>query len=167
MPSTQTAKAKSGLDDRGGSFFAPPFVARATVTGLVAVAVSFGAAVWALIAGLDLLAAHYGNAVLVPMSALDGLVGVVCGAMSFKLMQAERSRYRRMTAQLNTIAEINHHIRNALDGIEMSAYVTHNRQLIEDIDTGVKRIQWVVQELLPETAVGREEDTSPARDEVR
>ncbi len=125
---------------------------RATTAQIVGIAVSFGIVIWALIAGLDLIAARYGTPLLLPMSALDGFVGLVCGILLFKLMLLERSRVQRVTARLRAIADINHHIRNALDGIELSAYVTHNKQLMADIEFGVKRIEWVIKELLPETA---------------
>jgi len=47
------------------------------------------------------------------------------------------------------IAELNHHIRNALETISLSAYTTQNRQAMEIISGAVKRIDWALREILP------------------
>lgn len=133
-----------------------PFVGRASTAQIFGIAVFFGVAIWALIAALDLVAARYGPALLLPMSALDAVVGLICGILLFKLMLLERSRVLRVTARLRAIGDINHHVRNALDEIELSAYMTHNKQLAADIECGVKRIEWAIKELLPDTVEQRE-----------
>lgn len=147
-------------DHRAGPPPRYPFIGRATTAQMVAIAASFGLFIWALIAALDFVAARYGTALLLPMSALDGLVGLVCGVLLFKVMLLHRSRVQRVTARLRTIADINHHIRNALDEIELSAYMSHNKQLAADIECGVKRIEWAIKELLPDTA---EQKNDPKR----
>ena len=127
------------------------WVYRATTLQLAGVATAFGITVWVLMAGMDLLATIYNGIITVPMATLDSLMGLACGALLYKLLLSERARHQQVIARLRMIAEINHHIRNALDRIELTAHVTHNQQLIADIDGGVERIQWALRELLPET----------------
>lgn len=114
------------------------------------VAFAVGFLLWTLIVGVDLLGPDANPFVTVSMGTLDSLVALACGGLLFRLMLSERARHRQMTARLRTIAEINHHIRNALDRIELTAHISHNQQLIAHIDGGVQRIQWALRELLPE-----------------
>lgn len=123
---------------------------RATNLQLAGIAIIFGITIWILMAGMDLLATMYNEFVTVPKATLNSLVALACGAMLFKLMISERTRHEQMMVRLHAIAEINHHIRNALDRIELTAHITHNQQLISDIEGGIQRIQWVLRELLPE-----------------
>jgi hypothetical protein len=136
----------------------------ATTMQLAAVATMVGVVVWVLMAGMDLLATMYDNAVTVPMATLNSLVGLACGALLFKLMLAERTRQRQVVERLRMIAEINHHIRNALDRIELTAHVTHDRQLIDDIEGGVQRIQWALRELLPDKEADEASQSAPFLD---
>lgn len=122
----------------------------ASKTQLAALASAFGVTVWMVMAGMDLLATIYSDLVAVPMATLNAIVGLACGILLFRLMLAERARHQQVLARLRMIAEVNHHIRNALDRIELTAHVTHNQKLIADIDGGVERIQWTLRELLPE-----------------
>lgn len=122
----------------------------ATTVQIAAIAIAFGIIVWMLMAGMDLLATIYNGVVTVPMGTLNSLVGLACGTLLFKLLLSERARHQQVVARLRMIAEVNHHIRNALDRIELSAHVSQNQKLIADIDGGVERIQWALRELLPE-----------------
>src|SRR5512146_1056257 len=135
-----------------------PWVCRASVAQVGAIAVVFGVAMWALIAGMDLVAIRYQGAATVPMATLDSVVGLVRGLLLFKLLLSQRGDYRRMEARLRAIADVNHHIRNALDRIELTAHVTHNQQLIADIGGGVQRIEWALKEVLPAVKEDEEVD---------
>ncbi|HYL94943.1 MAG TPA: hypothetical protein VET69_03975 [Terriglobales bacterium] len=50
-------------------------------------------------------------------------------------------------ARLQVIAELNHHVRNAL--ISLSAYITRDEEAIGRIMKGVDRIDWALREILP------------------
>lgn len=138
------------MKDRSASTLGHGWISRASTVQLAAIATLCGLTLWVLIAGLDLLAMEHNPFATVSMSTVDSLVGLGCGALLFRLMLAERARQQRMISRLHMIAEINHHIRNALDRIELTAHISHNQQLIADIDGGVQRIQWALEELLPE-----------------
>jgi hypothetical protein len=130
---------------------------RASTAQVVAVAVGFGVGVWALNAGLDLLWAMYNALTVIPMATVDALVAIVSAVVLLKLMFAQRAYHRKLLAQLETVAEMNHHIRNALEQIEMTAHLSKNEQFINDIQQGVARIQWALREVLPRPAADEED----------
>jgi len=77
------------------------------------------------------------------------LSALVVSCLVAKLASLSRQRHRLMVARMQVIAEMNHHIRNALAPISLSADITENRQLIHAISEGVERIEWALREILP------------------
>jgi light-regulated signal transduction histidine kinase (bacteriophytochrome) len=71
---------------------------------------------------------------------------MVAGALVFAY---ELHRYNAMLRQMRIIAEMNHHIRNALQPILYSAYLKEQTQQIRMIEQGTERIQWALREILP------------------
>ncbi len=127
-----------------------PWVYRAPRYHLVILATFCGIATWACMAGMDVLAAQYdGPRVVVPMATLDSIIGILFGVVLLKLMLSQRARHRRFVERFEIIAEMNHHIRNALDQIQLSAHFAHNQQLTNQIDTAVERIEWALRVVLP------------------
>ncbi len=126
-----------------------PWVYRASMAQIVAIAVAFWLSVWALDSGLDVLWAKYGHVLAAPMAMADALVALAFAAVVLKLMLIQRARHRKLVMHLKIVAEMNHHIRNALSEIELSAYVTHNPQFIDNIQGASARIQWALREILP------------------
>ncbi len=96
-------------------FVKQPWAYRASLAQIVAVAVVFGLFVWSLNVGLDMLWARHGGLVIVPMALVDALLAVGFAAALLKLILAQRARHRKIIHQLKTIAEMNHHIHNALE----------------------------------------------------
>jgi signal transduction histidine kinase len=66
-----------------------------------------------------------------------------------KLAHMAREQYRATVARMQVIAEMNHHIRNALAPIALSVSEIENQQLIRIISDGVDRIDWALREILP------------------
>jgi signal transduction histidine kinase len=66
-----------------------------------------------------------------------------------KLVHMAREQQRRTVARMQVIAEMNHHIRNALAPIALSVDAIENQQLIRIISDGVDRIDWALREILP------------------
>jgi hypothetical protein len=59
-------------------------------------------------------------------------------------------RQQRLTlTRVQVIAEMYHHIRNALAPISLSVDTIENQQLIRLIADGVDRIDWALREILP------------------
>ena len=81
-----------------------------------------------------------------PSLYLDDLIlGVIAGLLVFAY---EQRRHRAILDKIKVIAEMNHHVRNALQAITFSPYAEHSRQ-IQLVDESAKRIQWALREILP------------------
>ena len=80
---------------------------------------------------------------------LDDLVlGVLAGLMAFAY---EHRRSRELRQKLAVISAMNHHVRNALQTISYVPYTEQAKQMLL-IQQSVNRIQWALQEILPEKA---------------
>ena len=93
------------------------------------------------------------------MVAADAAVAALAGLLLFKVLADARRRHREMLRHMETIAEMNHHIRNALQVI---AYhnVSHpsSGQAVEQVGAAVERIEWALREILPERRLAAEEE---------
>jgi len=87
----------------------------------------------------------------------EGLSALVVSCLVAKLASVTRQRHRLTVARMQVIAEMNHHIRNALAPISLSVDITENHQLIHAISEGVERIDWALREILPREMPLREE----------
>ena len=87
----------------------------------------------------------------------EGLSALVVSCLVAKLASVTRQRHRLTVARMQVIAEMNHHIRNALAPISLSVDITDNHQLIHAISEGVERIDWALREILPREIPLREE----------
>ena len=85
------------------------------------------------------------------MVAADAVVAALAGLLLFKVLADARRRHRELLRHMETIAEMNHHIRNALQVI---AYhnVSHpsSGQAVDQVGEAVERIEWALREILPE-----------------
>lgn len=76
----------------------------------------------------------------------DLLVGIVAGAMVFAY---ERHQHKLVLARMRVIAEMNHHVRNALQPIIYSPYLKEQAEQIRTIQEGTRRIEWALRQVLP------------------
>lgn len=77
------------------------------------------------------------------------LTALILSAFTAKLIQITRERHRLMIARMQVVAEMNHHIRNALSPISLSLDATENKQLKDMVADAVERIDWALREVLP------------------
>ncbi len=82
----------------------------------------------------------------------DAAVSLVIGFLAMKLIELAVERRRLVAERVRTISELNHHIRNGLEAIALSAYTTHNKEAIETIYGAVNRIDWALREILTSEA---------------
>lgn len=81
------------------------------------------------------------------------LTGVFAGGLFLQLAREEKANRALVQSRMNTIAELNHHIRNALQvikflgGQQRSGLDAVQLQLIND---SVNRIEWALREVLPQ-----------------
>jgi len=76
----------------------------------------------------------------------DLLVGILAGGVVYGY---ELRQHRLMVRQMRVIAEMNHHVRNALQPILYSPYLKEQAEQIRMIQYGTERIQWALREVLP------------------
>lgn len=80
----------------------------------------------------------------------EGASALILGLLVWKLLHNAYRARQRTLARLQVIAELNHHVRNALEVISLSAYITRDEEAIRRIMEGVNRIDWALREILPQ-----------------
>ena len=88
----------------------------------------------------------------------EGFSALILSCFIAKLACIARQQHQRTAARIQVIAEMNHHIRNALTPISLSTHITDNQQRIRVISEGVDRIDWALREILPREMPLREEE---------
>lgn len=92
------------------------------------------------------------------------LTGVFAGGLFLQLAREEKASRELVQSRMNTIAELNHHIRNALQvikflgGQQRSGLDAMQLQLIND---SVNRIEWALREVLPRYPLDSMNTTKP------
>ena len=99
--------------------------------------------------GLDMLILREHETGRVAIEVSDALGGFVAGVLSFRLLQYERERRARLRQKIAIIADMNHHVRNALQVISFHAYSSADKEQIEAVRESMERIQWALKEVLP------------------
>jgi hypothetical protein len=107
-----------------------------------------------LLIGFGLFALGALVQVLLIMRGVSGASGyaddLILGSLAGLLVFAyEQKRHNAMLKRIRVIADLNHHVRNALQAITLSSHA-QNAQQIEVIDESSNRIQWALRELLPQ-----------------
>jgi len=76
----------------------------------------------------------------------DVLTGIVAGLLIFAY---ERHQHKLMLEKMRMIAEMNHHVRNALQPILYSPFLEDQSERLRIIHEGTHRIEWALREVLP------------------
>jgi hypothetical protein len=115
----------------------------------LAFSIEVGLAVFLLVATTDLLALRgiFGPE---PMLVADVMASLLCTGLAFQLWRHMKARQDRLLKRFEVIAEMNHHIRNALQEIQYSAYATQSPELVRHILHASERINWALHEVLPQ-----------------
>jgi len=104
--------------------------------------------VWMVGFGFDRLLARDGVTRTDVLLTSNALTGVVAGFLFYSLANNERLRRKLVRERLRTIAEMNHHIRNALQVITY-ATAADTEESVDLIRDSVERIEWALREVLP------------------
>jgi hypothetical protein len=87
------------------------------------------------------------------LAASNTLTGIVAGGLFLYVARQEEARRDRVRERMRTVAELNHHIRNALQVIKLcgkqatvSSLDDRQLQLIKE---SADRIEWALREVLP------------------
>src|SRR5215469_11480204 len=88
----------------------------------------------------------------------EALSAVVVALLTAGLVHHANKRREAALLRMQVIAEMNHHIRNALAAISLSTDAIQNQQSIQVISQSVDRVTWALREVLPRSQPLREED---------
>jgi signal transduction histidine kinase len=88
----------------------------------------------------------------------EGLSAVVVALLTAGLIHQANQRREAALLRIQVIAEMNHHIRNALAAISLSTDTIENQQSIRVISQSVDRITWALREVLPRSQPLPEEE---------
>jgi len=106
---------------------------------------------------LDRLLLKEGMARLDMLIFSNGLTGLFAGGLFFQMAREEKASRELVAERMKTIAELNHHIRNALQvikflgGQKRTGLDAVQLQLIND---SADRIEWALREVLPRYPIG-------------
>lgn len=78
----------------------------------------------------------------------EGVSAVIVALLTVRLMHAANQRREAALLRMQVISEMNHHIRNALAAICLTAESTDNQQCVRVISESVDRIEWALREIL-------------------
>ncbi|MGE5321438.1 MAG: hypothetical protein ACM3SW_01155 [Actinomycetota bacterium] len=83
----------------------------------------------------------------------DVITGAIAGALFYQFAKNEKNRRELIRERMRTVAELNHHIRNALQVIKFWGAQHQNCSLdemqIRLMKDSVERIEWALREVLP------------------
>src|SRR5258706_8945825 len=119
---------------------------RWSILKIAILSLGFAAFLFIVSVALDGLLLHEHESPRLIIEASDLIAGLIAGAAFFLYALKRR---RDVTRRLETIDEMNHHIRNALQVIANSQYLPDQHKALEAIDVAVQRIEWALQEVLP------------------
>ncbi|HWR17612.1 MAG TPA: hypothetical protein VN577_22475 [Terriglobales bacterium] len=114
----------------------------------VVIAAGLALLVFAVTSAADLIMLYRHEPVHLTLEISDGISAIVIGALCYRVIKLEQLRRERLRQKLEVIADMNHHVRNALQVISLTTH-SNNKEEINTIRESVNRIQWALRELLP------------------
>lgn len=78
----------------------------------------------------------------------EGVSAAVVAVLTAGLMDVANQRQQAALLRMQVISDMNHHIRNALGAICLTADSIQNQQSVRVISEGVERIEWTLREVL-------------------
>ncbi len=97
---------------------------------------------------------------------IDAFFAAVVAALIYRVLSHDRERRIKVLERLETINEMNHHIRNALQVISFNAHVKSNDFELAEIKRAMNRIQWALREILPKVEPEFSSFEGSARDQA-
>jgi hypothetical protein len=97
---------------------------------------------------LDHLMLHITSA-NIALELSDAITAILIGALTTQVLVFYRQRQLQAQARVQRIAEMNHHVRNALQVITYWSLAEKEKRQVELVQDAVNRIQWALREVLP------------------
>jgi predicted RNase H-like nuclease len=85
----------------------------------------------------------------VALEISDAITALLIGVLVAQLVLLHQQRQRQAQARVQRIAEMNHHVRNALQVIAYWSLADKEMRQVELVQDAVNRIQWALREILP------------------
>jgi len=79
----------------------------------------------------------------------EGVSAVVVAGLTAGFMDVANQRQEAALLRMQVISEMNHHIRNALSAISLTADSIQSQECVQVISESVDRIEWTLREVLP------------------
>ncbi len=124
-----------------------PFWSRAS--GAIMLAIIFTVLVFLVSSAADLLMLREHETARITIELSDAVSAIAIGLLAFQLVRMHQERRAKLRKRVEVIADMNHHVRNALQVISLSTHGKENEQEIAAIRDSMNRIQWALRELLP------------------
>jgi len=126
------------MENKSSLAFWKPFL-----MGLAVAAVVFGVNIAA-----DRILIHWGDTRRSLLRLSDGIAAIFAGALASQIFRFQRERRRAMQDRVERIAEMNHHVRNALQVISYWMTADRDKREVKMVRESVDRIQWALREIL-------------------
>ncbi len=99
---------------------------------------------------LDYILLVHRDSPVATVEVSDALAALLAGILFYKILDGGRRRRKLILRRLETIDQMNHHIRNALQVISFTVHANQEHaKEVANIDRAVNRIQWALREILP------------------
>jgi len=119
-----------------------------SVPGAILLALIFTFLIFIVSSAADLLMLKEHETARITIELSDGVSSFAIGLLSFKLVRMQQDRRAKLRKRVEVIADMNHHVRNALQVISLSTQ-GRDKEEITAIRESMNRIQWALRELLP------------------
>jgi len=146
MSSPAQDVSQAALALNGSQITTPPFWSG--TAGALVLAVFCAVLVFLISSAADLLMLKEHETARLTIELSDGVSSVAIAMLSYKLIRLNQDRRRRLRQRVEVIADMNHHVRNALQVISLTSH-GKDKEEIATIRESVNRIQWALRELLP------------------
>ncbi len=91
-----------------------------------------------------------------PVYASDLLEGTVIALFSAAALVKIQGRRRELQARMQIVEDVNHHVRNALSAVVLSAALRDDPELNQLVKEACDRIDWVLSDVLSQSVGGKE-----------
>ncbi len=116
---------------------------------ILLVAGLFAVAVFLCDTGLDFLMVEFSSTRRELLFVSDAITATLAGGLIFWALVIQRTRLIETQQRMEVIAEMNHHVRNALQVISYWGMQEAERNQLNYIAQAVDRIQWALEDILP------------------
>ena len=95
--------------------------------------------------------------------ASDFVEAMLAAVLSGAALLRAQSKHRELLVRMQIVEDVNHHVRNALTGIVLSASLREDPDLNARVSDACARIDWVLSDVLSQSVQGRDHDGEDPR----